>query len=118
MSTITPTIDQSESDVIRVTWATMANGDIGSPVTYPQWADRSVQIIGTFGAGGTVVIQGTNDGTNYSTLADVSGTALSFTAAGFETIMDVPWKIRPNVTAGDGTTSLTVVMVMRHQSWR
>jgi len=43
-------------------------------------------------------------------LTDPQGTALSFTAGGLSTILQNPKYVRPNVTAGDGTTSLTVAI--------
>jgi hypothetical protein len=89
------------------------NGETGDPLPFTKYADRSVQVSGTFGAGGTVVVQGSNNGTNYHTLTDPQGNALSFTAAGLEQITEVVKFIRPSVTAGDGTTSLTVTIAAR-----
>lgn len=95
-----------------VSWSSMANGDDGEPLQNPGSSDRSVQVTGTFGAGGTVVIEGSNDGTTYKTLTDPQGNALSFTAASLEAIQEVTRYVRPRVTAGDGTTSLTVTICM------
>ena len=67
------------------------------------------QITGTFGVGGTCVIEGSNDGVTYFTLNDQANAALSITTAALKTVRDTPFWIRPRVTAGDGTTSLTVV---------
>ena len=96
-----------------VSWVSLANGDSGSPVEYHTSADRSVQVVGTFGAGGTVVIEGSNDGTNYVTLTDPQANALSFSSAGLEAISELTRYIRPRVTGGDGTTSLSVYLIMR-----
>lgn len=99
---------------LRIQWAGLLNGDDGSPYANVSYADRSVQIKGTFGAGGTVVIEGSNDGgATYTTLADQGGTALSFTAVGIKQIRDLPGLIRPRVTAGDGTTALEVNLIAR-----
>lgn len=99
---------------LRTQWTGLLNGDDGSPFPNVSLADRSVQVKGTFGAGGTVVIEGSNDGgTTYNTLVDQGGTALSFTAAGIKQIRDLPGLIRPRVTAGDGTTSLEVNLISR-----
>ena len=98
-----------------VTWTPMTNSgsDVGSPYERPGWADRCVQVFGTFGTGGTVVIEGSNDGTNYATLADAQGNALSITTAKIEEITCVTRYIRPRITGGDGTTSLTVILSAR-----
>ncbi|MCU1273068.1 MAG: hypothetical protein JWO48_499 [Bryobacterales bacterium] len=96
-----------------VSWTPLANGDSGTPYGMPGFADRTVQIAGTFGVGGTVVIEGTVDGTNYATLSDPQGNAISKTAAGIEAVSELVKLIRPRVTAGDGTTSITVALIAR-----
>lgn len=96
-----------------VSWTPLLNGDSGAPYAMPGFADRAVQIAGTFGAGGTVVIEGTIDGTNYVTLNDPQGVAISKTAAGLSEISQIVKLIRPRVTAGDGTTSITVTLIAR-----
>lgn len=100
-----------------VQWANMANGDVGVAINeisnMVTHADRSVQVEGTFGVGGTVAIEGSNDGTNFEVLNDPSSTALNITSAKIKGILEAARQIRPHVTAGDGTTSLTVTMLMR-----
>lgn len=93
----------------RTTWGPLANGDSGAADTSGRLSDKSVQITGTFGAGGSVTLQGSNDGTNWATLTKADGTtAATFTSAGMAQILENPEFIRPTVTAGDGTTALTV----------
>ncbi len=75
--------------------------------------DNTVQVTGTFGVGGTIVLQGSVDGTNWYTLNNLAGSAVSFTAAGLSGVAEAPPYIRPFITGGDGTTSLTVVLVKR-----
>lgn len=116
MAVITPTKDHSISSdgtVQQWTWSALANGDTGHPVEWIQFADRCVSVTGTFGAGGTLVIQGSNDNTNWFTLNNAQSAALSFTASGLKQVVELPRYIRPSVTAGDGTTSLDVILVMR-----
>lgn len=118
MATITPSFStlQNDGSVVVVTWAalTTTNSD-GAPLDWTQWADRCISFTGTFGAGGTVVLQGSNDGTNYFTLNNAQGTALSFTAAGLKQAVELPLWVRPFVSAGDGTTSITAILVARRQ---
>lgn len=101
------------SKIIIVTWTGLANGDSGEAVDFDDFPDRSVQVGGTFGTGGTVVIEGSNDLANYISLTDPQGNAISKTAAAIETVMELTRIIRPRVTAGDGTTSINVTMVFR-----
>ena len=99
-----PTIDTT-----RIKWEAIPNGNVGDGVELGSYSDRTVQVVGTFGSGGSVSIQGSNDGgTTWATLTDQAGSALTFTSTGLRQILQLPHMIRPNVTAGDGTTSLTV----------
>ena len=114
MATINYTLNRiSGLKVSRVTWTALANGDDGQPLEAPLHSDRTVQVGGTFSVGGTVVIEGTVDGTNYETLTDPQGNALSFTAKGLEAVSELVTKIRPRVTAGDGSTSLNADLVVK-----
>lgn len=96
--------------VVIYTWTPLANGDAGVPVMGPGWADRSFHIQGTFGAGGTVVIEGSNElvPTNYRTLNDPFGNALSIITAGVYELTQIALWMRVRVSAGDGTTAITV----------
>lgn len=96
----------------RHAWA-LANSETGDSIEFVGAPDRSVQVSGTFGAGGTVVIEGSLDGTNYYTLTDPQGNALSVTAAKIEAITELVTRIRPRVTAGDGTTALAITILTR-----
>lgn len=89
---------------------------LGSSINEQQanFADRSVQLTGTLGAGGTVLIEGSNDGgTTWATLNDAFGNALSLTALGIKQITESVERVRPNISAGDATTSITVNLFMR-----
>lgn len=96
-----------------ITWSSLANGDVGSALEMPGSPDRSIQVVGTFGSGGNLRIQGSNDGSNWSTLTDPQGNDINLTASKIEQIMEVVRYMRPNVTAGDGTTNLTVSILIR-----
>jgi hypothetical protein len=97
-----------QSDCVVVRWSplTTTNAD-GAPFEMPGGADRSIQFTGgTFGAGGNIVLEGSNVGVNYQTLRptrqpDQQGGRLA------------PRFMRPRVTAGDGTTSLTATLLVR-----
>lgn len=99
--------------VSQTLWTGLLNSDTGLPQTGASLPDKSVQVSGTFGAGGSVSIRGSNDGSTYFTLTDPQGNALTFTANGMEQISENPKFMRPEVTAGDGTTSLTVTIISK-----
>lgn len=120
MAVRTPTIEyqlDGNANLARVTWTGLLNGDTGAPVEMGDWADRTAQVYGTFGTGGSVNMEGSNDKASetptYAILSDPQGNAFTKTAAAIEALEESPLIIRPNVTAGDGTTTLTVKMVCR-----
>lgn len=99
-----------------ITWTGLLNGDDGQPIQMPECADGSIQFYGTFGAGGTIIWEGTNDRSstaNFIILTDPQGTTISKTAAAIETCEESAFRRRPRVTAGDGTTALTAVALLR-----
>lgn len=102
--------------VITWTGLTNATSDDGSPFEGIGANDRSVQIFGTFGAGGTLRIEGSNDGTNWAVLTDPQGNALDFTSAKIEAITELVRYIRPRITGGDANTDLTCVLVARRSA--
>ena len=113
MANITPvsTLD-SESGQAVVKWGPMANGDVGLPANLGNYWVRSVQLTGTLGASGAMTFQGANDilSPTWATLNDAGGTALVVTALGIKSIRELPFQVRPSITAGDGTTALNVIM--------
>ena len=98
---------------------TLAQGDVGQAIVLPHLADKAVQFLGTFGTG-TVRIEGANnpaaseaDNAQWSTLNDPQGNALDVTTAKLEQLLENPYLIRPRMVGGDGTTSVTIYMVLR-----
>jgi hypothetical protein len=113
MAVISVVNTRLQTNTISRVWTPMLNGDTGQPVEVGDFADYSIQFGGTFGAGGTVVMEGSNDGSTYFTLTDAQAVTISKTSAALEQIAEVVRYIRPSVTAGDGTTSITVSMYGR-----
>jgi hypothetical protein len=115
MATRAISIDKNiakDGAVIAATWTglTFATTDDGAPLGQPAWGERTVQVFGTFGVGGSLALEGSNNGTNWAPVANRAGSALVFTSAGINRIQDYPLYVRPRVTAGDGTTNLSVVI--------
>lgn len=105
----------SKGNMVQWTPLTFTGLDAGVPYDDFGNTDRSVQVSGTFGAGGSVLMEGSNDGVTYFQLKDQGGTLIALTAAGLVGFQPgiLPRFVRPRVTAGDGTTSLTVLMLCR-----
>lgn len=113
LSNVPLATDQFFGDYRAYSWGPLLNGETGATLNLPGFGDRTVQVAGTFGAGGTIVIEGSLDNTNWITLNNIQGTALSLTAGGLRAISEATTYLRPRVTAGDGTTSLTVTLMAR-----
>ena len=114
---LTQNIDQEK--VSQIQWGgtgstPLADGDTGTPVQLPQKSDMSFQATGTFGAGGSVAIEASNDGVNFFAVKDSYGTLVALTAAAPIARVNGPWlQIRPHATAGDGTTAIIVTGIFR-----
>ena len=102
----------------KTSWALLNSSGLssGNPSTGTlDYSDRSVQVVGTFGSGGSVQIQGSNDGgTTWSPLSNPAGTVINITGSSqINQITELAEQVKPVVTAGDATTSLTVWLMMR-----
>lgn len=112
------TITWQDAGSPLIIWAGLLNGDTGAAYKgaggYPS---KRVQVTGTFGVGGSVRIQGSMFGQEetspvFEDLQDVAFTPLTFSVAGARATSDLVVQVRPEVTAGDGTTALTVRLLM------
>ena len=114
VAAITPA--QVGTQVNLFTCAAMANGDTTGAVECTDFADKTVQFDGTWGTGGSVNLEGSMDGSNWSVLNDPSSTAITKTAAGMSAVLEHPRYLRGNVTAGDGTTAIVMRLMVRRGS--
>lgn len=92
-----------------VLWETVTCGDTGSAYEVPDYATSlTVQVHGTFTNSAspadtaTLTMQGSNDGTNWSTLHADDGNEITFTAAGMEIIAELPRYVRPSLSLTTG----------------
>lgn len=98
------------------TWPDALQSGTFSAQSVANLPDKTVTVTGTFGTGGTVTILGSNDDTSTGTfigLTDPQGNTISFTADGVETIMENTRWIKPQITSGTSSTSVTVKIVER-----
>lgn len=121
MATIAPVVNNKVGDsgysVSLYTWTSLISGSLtGAPVEMPEWSDNCAQVVANTTGGATCVIEGSNDGTNYGTLNDGQGNALSFTATGApKQIVERPRYIRPKISGGSGTEDWTIILLL-HRS--
>lgn len=108
MAANTPTESRRRGNIMY-TWTTVIAADTASAVEAEAWAaDRSVQIEGTWDSA-TLLLKGSNDGTNFQTLTDPQGNILSFTLSNrLEQITEITRYIKPVISGGGGSQSLTI----------
>ena len=126
MATVIPTVTDSVSRsgaVKQAIWGpiTQANA-VGDWVSWPEFCGKTFHVYGTFGAGATLSIQGSNETVptngNAVVISNWQGTALQATTAGGNTALtarDMPLWVRPSLAGGDGTTTLTVALAAHRQ---
>ena len=74
--------------------------------------DKTVQVIGTFGASASIAIEGSNDGgTTWFACHNIGNNVIALTAAGAALIVGNPKLLRPNLSSGDGSTDVDVYIV-------
>ena len=95
-------------------WDNVFQADTFIEVPIPLYSDKSVSVEGTFGTA-TVAIQGSIDGTNYYTLNDPQGNALTFASGTkrIEAILENVAYIKPLLATPDGTTNIVVNLIAR-----
>ena len=97
-----------ENNGVKLYQVTLTDGEDSDPIALPDHTERTVQINGTIG---TTIIEGSLDNTNYVTLTDVAGNALSFTADSLATITEATRTVRARNTAGAGVSALVTIML-------
>ena len=101
-----------DGSVVTAVWV-LTTTDTGAPLSVAAFADKSVQIGvtgDTIGAG-TIVIEGSNEGTTWSNLTNNQGALLSFTAFGIAQVQEHILYIRPRASVA--VTSVTCLITSR-----
>lgn len=97
------------------TWAALVNGDTGAPVDVAgaKSLTASLQAGGTLGAGGNCRWEGSFDNVNWFTMNSEIGAPAAANQVALSTptmLKERPRWVRPNISAGDGTTSLVPLL--------
>ncbi len=97
-----------------LTWEGLLSGDDGQAASIPGASDKAVHVFGTFG-GTSVAMEGSNEVTpsNWAALHDANGDAIAISALGAEVIVENMRHIRPNLTGGNGTTDISVIVLAK-----
>ena len=110
MATKTFTQAVNPDGVCITTWASVTEADTGAGAGLARFPDRTVQVIGDFTTSGAITMEGSNDGTNWGTLHDQTGTTLVITDMTPRLIAENTLQVRPRATAGTAV-SMTVIIV-------
>ena len=105
-------IHDGTSIVSRYVWPEMKAGDVGDPVALSQFPDRAIQVVGDFGVGGKIDIEGSVIDDEFDVMNDVQANPLSFTTRKIEQVQELVKEIRP-VCSGNVATNLTVGLILR-----
>lgn len=113
MATINPTVEVIRANLVAVTWV-LGDGDDGRPYEFAYLPDRTVHTFGTFGAGGRLEWQGSNEPpaapTQWCVLKNFNNRDLSHNALACGLVAENTRLVRPVVVAGTGNT-LTAIAV-------
>lgn len=111
MSVIPYTIEQLTPTAVVVTWSGLHNGDTGTPLAVTGFTTRGISASGTAGAGGELSIEtSTSSATpsfaNLNTFSSFPLHSLGLSDSVGSSL------VRPNIISGDGTTDLSVTVVL------
>lgn len=103
--------------VTTVSWFNVPQDDEGLYIELPNHQDKTVHFYGTFG-GATASMYGSNDeraisdpdNAEWVLLVDAQANVMSKTSAAMELIIDNPRFLKCDVTGGDGTTAVNIVL--------
>lgn len=114
MATIAPTVTRL-GNADQFVFA-LAAGDDGQVVEVKDFSDICIQVSGALG-GATLTFEGSNDGSNWFTLNDLQGTAISKTSAFLEQVAEAPRYVRVKSTGGSGGSMSAILLIRRARNW-
>ncbi len=112
-----PNREKAGADDFRlVAWNLLQADATGDAVELASHMDRTVQVEGNFG-GGSIVFEGSNDGTNYRTLTNHLGDDLTFAQGKVQQVVEATRFVRPRSPApGSGLDVIVTVFARRSKA--
>jgi len=110
-------IKTNEFPMVRVfKWEHLTEtNNLGQPIQLPRFAEKTIQVYGTWGSSGSVKIEGSllPESPSWIGLADPQGNDLTLTASKMEQILENIYQVRPNVIAGTGVDLTVVILAVK-----
>jgi len=97
-----------QQDQVLATWSSLLTTETGNKADLSRWPTKSIQVSGNAGTGGSINVQGSNDGTTWATLDESPGDGLGTMAIGIKDILQNTRYVRPVVVSGDEATNFKV----------
>lgn len=98
--------------IVHAAWTGLLNGNDGELVRLAKFADKTIQVLGNFGSGGVVQVQGRNlTGGAWGVCHDAQGADIAVEDNDPIIIAESPLELRPFISAGNGSTDLDVYIV-------
>src|SRR5579875_676945 len=94
------------------TWGTLGKADSGEPVKLDFGEEAKLTVWGAFG-GGTISLEGSDDGFNWSVVSGPQNTRIAKKDAGVMLVPEAPRYIRPIVIGGHDITAIVAQVVLR-----
>ena len=104
---------RGDRTLVQITWSPVLLGDTCAPSSFAHWADRSIEVGGTFTNGAAISLNGSNSGQYYAALNDVTKTPISITSMQVVQVLELTCYAQPILMGGDSNTNLTITMACR-----
>lgn len=122
MAAIKPTlvtVGRKDGSCYLVTWTPVTEADTCVPMDFPDLADKSVHVAGTFGGSSTAIFGSNNDfATAGAALRGPDSVVLAMTAETVKQILENPKQIKPVITGGTGQSLSVYILCKQSQPLR
>ena len=114
---ITRDISDADGSLIEYHWSLTTANPTGASIQFPEWADRTVTVIGTNWGGATFVLEGGPEDTTFLTLKDASDPAtatITATVGNLQAVVfDLPRYMRARLSVVGTAAVIEVYMLLR-----
>jgi len=105
-----------EKSLVSVSWSDLKVGEVGKAFDLGSVAHAAVQFSGAFGEGGSIALEGSNNGEYFMPLKDIYGSSIVRHKPSIDTLGQFVKYIRPVVKAGDQLTSLKCSLYLNRRA--